>query len=94
MIVCFALLNFSSFCLLIGLKKPLVIVLFELSDIRMILLFCYLDALIPSVQLLIHSHSFFDLIVLDEDSLSFMELLFKDSQLGLHSKVIESFRHH
>ena len=60
-------------------KEPLEIVFFEFSDIRMILLFGDLDALIPSVKLLIHGHGFFDFIMLNENCFSFMELLIKDS---------------
>lgn len=54
----------------------------------MLVLLCDLDALIPSVQLLVHGHGFFDLVVLDQDCLSLVELLVEDGHLGLDTEVL------
>jgi hypothetical protein len=89
--VTLALFDFGSLSLLVGINKPLEIVFLEFSYIRMILLFSNLDALIPSVELLIHCHSFFNFIILKENSFSAMELLVKDGKLGLNSKVLKTF---
>jgi hypothetical protein len=43
------------------------------------------------VQLLVHCHGFLDLIVLDQDSLSLVELLIQHSELSLDSKVVDAF---
>ena len=47
--VTFAFLDLSSFGLLISIDQPLEVVLFELSNIRVILFLSNLDALIPPV---------------------------------------------
>lgn len=83
--------NLSSLSLLVGINEPLEVVLLELADIWVILLFGDLDALIPSVQLLIHGHGLFYLVVLEENSLGAMELLVEHCQLGLHSEVLNAF---
>jgi len=43
------------------------------------------------VQFLVHVHGFFDLIILDENGLSLMELLVKNSKSGLNTEVISTF---
>ena len=48
-VVALSLLDLGSLGLLIGLKKPLEIVLLELLDVRVVLLLGDLDTLIPSV---------------------------------------------
>lgn len=73
--VAFSFFNLSSLSLLVGINEPLEVVLFELADIRVIFLFSDLNTLIPSVQLLIHSHGLFHLVVLEENCLGAMELL-------------------
>ena len=90
-VVSFSLLDFSSLGLLICLEQPLEVVLLEFSDIRMVFLFGYLDRLVPSVKLLVHGHGFLDLIMLNENGLSLMELLVQDSKLCLDSEVVNSF---
>lgn len=83
--------NLGSLSLLVGINEPLEVVLLELADIWVILLFGDLDALIPSVQLLIHGHGLFNLVVLEENSLGAMELLVEHCQLCLHSEVLNAF---
>lgn len=83
-------LDFGSLSLLVGVNQPLEIVFLELTDIRVILLLSDLDGLIPSVELLVHSHSLFNLIVLEEDCLSSVELLVEHGKLGLHSEVLKA----
>ncbi len=36
-----------------------------------------LDALVPTMEFLVHSHSFLDFVILDEDCLGLVELLVK-----------------
>ena len=57
----------------------------------MVLLLGDLDGLVPSVQLLIHSHGFFNLIMLDKDGFSLVELLLEHSELGLNPEVLDAF---
>jgi hypothetical protein len=57
----------------------------------MLELFSDLNRFIPAVKLLVHSHSFLNLIVLNQDSLSLVELLIQHSELSLDSKVVDSF---
>ena len=90
-VISFSLLDFSGLGLLICLEQPLEVVLLEFSDIWMVFLFGDLDRLVPSVKLLVHGHSFLDLIMLYENGLSFMELLVQDSKLCLNSEVVDSF---
>ena len=94
MVVTFSLLDLGCLSLLIGLKQPLEVVLFELSNIRMRLLLSDLDTLVPSVELLVHSHCLFNLIVLDQDSLSLVELLVKNCKFGLNSEVVDTLLGH
>lgn len=49
-----------------------------------------LDAFVPAVELLIHSHSLFDGIVLDQDGLSLVELFIQHGELDLNAEVINS----
>ena len=56
----------------------------------MVFLLRNLDALIPSMQLLIHSHGFFNFIMLNQDSFGFMELFIEYSKLCLDSEVVYS----
>lgn len=93
-VIAFSFLDFSGLCLLVGLKKPLEVVLLELSDVRVILLLGNLDTLIPSVKLLIHGHGLLDLVVLNEDCLGLVELLVEDCELSLNSEVIDAFLSH
>jgi hypothetical protein len=55
------------------------VVLFELTDIRVILLLSNLDTLVPSVEFLIHCHRFLNFIVLNENGLGLVELFIEDS---------------
>jgi len=64
-IVTFALLDLSCLSFLVSFQEPLEVVILELSDVLMLELLGDLDRLVPSVQLLVHGHSFFDLIVLN-----------------------------
>ena len=57
----------------------------------MVLLLRYLDALIPPMQLLVHRHGLFDLVVLEEDGLRAVELFVEDGELGLHAEVVDAF---
>jgi len=94
LVVTFSLLDLCSLCLLVCLKKPLEVVFLELSDIWMIFLLSNLDALIPSMKLLVHGHGLFDLIVLNEDCLRLVELLVEDGKLGLNSEVVDALLGH
>ena len=62
--ITFPFFDLSCLSFLVSINEPLEVVLFKLSDIRMIFLLSNLDALIPSMQFLVHGHCFFDLIVL------------------------------
>ena len=53
-------------------------------------LLSYLDAFIPTVKLLVHSHGLFDGVVLDQDCLSLVELLIQHCEFDLDSEVIRS----
>lgn len=78
MVISFPLFDFSSFRLLVCLEKPLEIVIFKFSDVLMFEFFGNFDGFVPPVKLLIHSHSFFNLIILDQNSFSLVELLVKN----------------
>jgi len=90
-VVTFSFFDLSSLGLLVCLEKPLEIVFFEFSDIWVVLLLGDFDTLVPSMELLIHCHCLFNLIMLDEDRLSLVELLVKNCQFGLDSEVIDAF---
>lgn len=57
----------------------------------MLELFSDFDRLVPSVELLIHSHRFLDFIVLNKDCFCLVELLVQDCELGLHPEVVRAF---
>jgi hypothetical protein len=57
----------------------------------MVLLFSDLDALVPSVELLVHSHCLFDFVVLDQNCFGFTELFVQNGEFGLNSEVVNSF---
>lgn len=76
---------------MVGLKQPLEVVVFELTDVLVLELFGDLYRFVPAMQLLIHGHCFLNLIMLNKDSLGFVELFVQDSELGLNSEVISSF---
>jgi hypothetical protein len=88
--VAFSFLDFGSLGLLVGIYQPLEVVFLELTYIRMVLLLSNLDALIPSVELLVHSHGLLHFIILKKDSLGTMELLVKNSEFGLDSEVFKA----
>lgn len=67
--------DLSGLSLLVCVDEPLKVVFFEFAHIRVILLLGDLDALIPPVQLLVHGHGLFDLVILQQNSLSPVELL-------------------
>lgn len=90
-VVTFSLFHFSSFSFLVCLQQPLEVIVFELTHILMLELLSNLDGLVPPMQLLIHSHSFFNLVVLDQDRFSLVELLVQHSKFSLNSKVVSSF---
>ena len=46
------------------------------------------------MELLVHGHGLLDLIVLDEDCLSLVELLIEDCKLRLNSEVVDAFLGH
>ena len=62
--ITFTFFNLSSLGFLICVDKPLEIVFFKLTNIRVVLFFSNLNALIPPVKLLIHGHGLFDFIIL------------------------------
>jgi hypothetical protein len=88
--IAFSFLDFGSLGLLVGIYQPLEVVFLKLAYIRMVLLLSNLDALIPSVEFLIHSHCLFHFIILKEDSLCTVELLIKNCEFGLNSKVFKT----
>lgn len=49
-----------------------------------------LDGFIPTVELLVHGHSLFDLIMLNKDSFSLMELFLKHGKLSLNTEVVST----
>jgi len=73
--ITFTFFNLSSLGFLICVDKPLEIVFFKLTNIRVVLFFSNFDALIPSVELLIHAHSFLNFIILEKYCFCTMELL-------------------
>ena len=89
-VVSFSLFDFSSLGFLVGLNQPLEVVLLEFSHIWVVLFLCNLNAFIPPVQFLVHSHGFLHFIILQENSLSSVELLLQDCKLSLHSEVLSS----
>jgi len=60
----------------------------------MVLLFGNFNTLVPSVQFLVHGHSLFDFIMLNENSFGFMELFIEDGQFGLDPEVVDAFLSH
>lgn len=92
--VALLLLDLSSLGLLAGLEEPAEVVILELNDILMLVLLGNLDTLVPAVKLLVHGHSLFDLVMLDQDSLSLVELLVEDSHLGLDTEVVGALSCH
>ncbi len=56
----------------------------------MLELLCDFNTFVPSVKLLIHSHSLFNCIVLNQNGLSLVELLIQHSELDLNTEVINS----
>ena len=91
MVVSFTLFDFRSLRFLVGLEEPLEIVVLELPHVCVLELLSNLDTFVPSVQLLVHRHGFFDLVVLDQNRFSLVELLVQDSKLCLDSKVVCTF---
>ena len=89
-VVTFSFFDFSSLGFLVGLNQPLEVVLLEFSHIWVVLFLCNLNAFIPPVQFLVHSHGFLHFIILQENSLSSVELLLQDCKLSLHSEVLSS----
>ena len=89
-IVTFSFFNLSSLSFLICLNQPLEVVLLEFSHIWVVLFLSNLDALIPSVKFLVHCHGFFNFIMLQENSLSSVELLLQNCKFSLNSEVISS----
>ena len=73
-VVSLTFFDFSSLCFLVCLEKPLEVVIFELSHVLVLELLSNLDAFVPSVELLVHSHGLLDLVILDEDSFGLVEL--------------------
>jgi hypothetical protein len=69
------LFHFSSLGLLVSVNEPLEVVFFEFTNIWMTLFLSDFNGLIPTMKLLVHSHSFFNFIILKKDSFSTMELL-------------------
>jgi hypothetical protein len=57
----------------------------------MVLLLSNLDAFVPSMELLVHSHSFFHFIVLKENCFSSVELFVKNGKLCLDSEIVNAF---
>ena len=82
--------NVCSLGLLVSIYQPLEVVFLELAYIRMVLLLSNLDALIPSVEFLVHCHCLFHFIILKKDSLCTMELLVKNCEFGLDSEVFKT----
>ena len=56
----------------------------------MLVLLSNFDAFVPSMKLLVHGHSLFNLIMLDQNCFSLVELLVEYSHLGLHAEVFRS----
>ena len=73
-----------------GIQQPLEVVVFEVADVLVLELFCNLNGLVPSMELLIHLHGFFNLVILDQDGFCLVELLEQDSKLGLDSEVVNA----
>ena len=56
----------------------------------MVLLLSDLDGLVPFVEFLVHGHGILNLIVLDEQGLSLVELLLQNGEFGLNSEVFDT----
>ena len=89
-VITFTFFNLGSFSFLVCFKKPLEVIVFEFTDVLVLEFFSNLNRFIPTVKLLVHSHSFFNFIVLNQNSFSFVELFFKDCKLSLNSEVINA----
>ena len=75
--------DFTRFFLLIGLQEPLEIIGLELHDVRVVLFFSYLYAFVPLVKFLVHLHGLFDFVVIEQDGLGAVKLLFQNREFGL-----------
>ena len=89
--VALLLLDLSGLGFLTCLKKPAKVVLLELDHILMLVLLSDLNALVPAMELLVHSHGFLNLVMLDQDGFSLMELLVEHSHFGLNTEVVRAF---
>lgn len=90
-VVTFAFFDLGSLGLLVGFEEPLEIVVFELADVLVLELFGNLDGFVPAVKLLVHGHSLFDFIMLNQNGLSLVELLIENGKLCLHTEVVNAF---
>lgn len=90
-VVLLTFLDLGGLGFLVGLQKPLEVVVLELTNVLMLELLGNLDGLVPTVQLLVHSHGFFDLVVLDKDGLSLVELFLENSKLSLNTEIFNTF---
>jgi hypothetical protein len=85
-----AFFHFCSFGFLVGVNEPLEVVFLEFTDIRMALFLSDFNGLIPTMKFLVHSHSFFNFIILEKDSFSTMELLIQNGELSLNSEIFNT----
>ena len=73
-IIPFLFFNLCSLFLLPGLKQPRVIVTLQFLNLAMMRLLGHFDSLLPFMHLLVHLHGLLDLIILQIDRLSSVEL--------------------
>mmetsp|Transcript_11151 Transcript_11151/g.25135 ORF Transcript_11151/g.25135 Transcript_11151/m.25135 type:complete len:366 (+) Transcript_11151:2945-4042(+) len=88
--VALLLLQLSCLVLLLRRQQPLQILVLELKHVPMVLLLSQADGLHVLVELLVHGHRLFNLVLLQVNSFSSAKLLLEDGHLGLHGVVVEA----
>ena len=90
-IIAFSFFHFSCFGLLVSFEQPLEVVIFEFTNILVFEFLSNFNWLVPSVKFLVHCHSLFNFVVLNQNCLCFVELFIEYCKLCLNSKVVCSF---
>lgn len=78
------LLHLRSLLLLVAHQQPVLLVPLQFGHVGHVLFHSNADGLVPPLQGLLHLHCHFHVIILQQDCLCLVLLLFKHGQFGLH----------
>mmetsp|Transcript_62888 Transcript_62888/g.150200 ORF Transcript_62888/g.150200 Transcript_62888/m.150200 type:complete len:295 (+) Transcript_62888:2562-3446(+) len=87
-VVAVNLLKLACLLLLLCGKQPLQVVVLQVHELGMVLALCKLYGLVVLVQLLVHGQCFIELVVIQQNSFSALELLRKHGHLRLGHVVV------